>query len=227
MFKWFKGGSSGLESMRAEFGQMLDAARHIFDAAANALLGGTDLKVIHDDLFETDKRINRAEQKIRREIVIHATVHGPNSFPTCLVLMSVVKDAERLGDYAKNLFELAEVSPKLPAGEHKEDLIQLKDRISRLMANCREAFDTEDADSAGRLISECHEIERHCDRKLAYLLPHSDEIPMSASFALAYRYLKRVTSHTHNVATSIVQPVDLLDFSEKQLPAKGEELKGG
>ena len=71
MFKWFSGSSGdGLDRMRAEFGQMLDAGRHVFDAAANALLGGTSLAVIHDDLFETDKRINRAEQQIRRELVV-------------------------------------------------------------------------------------------------------------------------------------------------------------
>ncbi len=61
MFDWFlssaKGGSAGLEKMRAEFGQMLDAGRHVFDTASNAFLGGTDLEVIRQDLFATDKRI--------------------------------------------------------------------------------------------------------------------------------------------------------------------------
>ena len=144
MFSWFSGenkGVSGQEKMRAEFGQMLDAGRHIFDAAANAFLGGTDVEVIRPDLFETDKRINHSEQRIRREIVVHATVHGAVSFPACLVLMSVVKDAERLGDYAKNIFDLAELSRNPPAGEFKDDLVKLKDRISLLMASCREAFD--------------------------------------------------------------------------------------
>ena len=44
MFDWFTSsgdrGASGLEKMRAEFGQMLDAGRHVFDTAANAFLGG-------------------------------------------------------------------------------------------------------------------------------------------------------------------------------------------
>ena len=54
--------------MRTEFGQMLDSGRHIFDTAANAFLGGTDLEVIREDLFATDKRINRAERQIRAAI---------------------------------------------------------------------------------------------------------------------------------------------------------------
>jgi phosphate uptake regulator len=141
MFERFIGGarsgSAGLEKMRAEFGQMLDAGRHIFDTAANAFLGGTDLEVIRQNLFDTDLRINRAEQQIRREIVVHATVHGAAEFPPCLVLMSVVKDAERVGDYAKNIFDLAELAPHPPTGEHRDRLVKLKDRISQVMATCR------------------------------------------------------------------------------------------
>ena len=219
MLDWFtsKGetGSTGLHKMRADFGQMLDAGRHMFNTAANAFLGGTDLEVIRQDIFVTDKRINHAEQQIRREIVVHATVHGATEFPACLVLMSVVKDAERVGDYAKNIFDLAELSPQKPAGEFKADLVALKDRISSLMANCREAFDKEDDDSARKLIAESQEIEDHCDAQISKLIQSGAENDMGTTYALTYRYFKRVSSHAFNVATTIVQPVDKIDFSEK------------
>ena len=219
MFKWFSKSSqsmSGLEKMRAEFGQMLDAGRHVFDAAANAFLGGTDVEVIREDLFETDKRINHAEQRIRREIVVHATVHGPSSFPQCLVLMSVVKDAERVGDYSKNIFDLAELSPKQPAGKFRDDLVKQKDRISKLMAACREVFDKQDDQAAENLIAEAEAIEDHCDAQISKLVTDSKTRELSATYALAYRYFKRVTSHSFNVLTSIVQPLDKIDFSESR-----------
>ena len=132
MFDWFKSeggtGSVGLQRMRTDFGQMLDSGRHMFDTASNAFLGGTDLEVIREDLFATDKRINRGERQIRRELVVHASVHGATEFPPCLVLMSIVKDAERVGDYGKNLFDLAELTPSVPSGEHRDCLVGLKDR---------------------------------------------------------------------------------------------------
>ena len=108
MLNWFSREDEGvgMERLRAEFGQMLDAGRHVFDIAANAFLGGTDPEVIRKDLFSTDKRINKSERRIRRELVVHATIHGVTHFPGCLVLMSLVKDAERVGDYSKNLFEI-------------------------------------------------------------------------------------------------------------------------
>ena len=53
MFKWFKpiDSAAGMEEMRARVEDMLSEGRHIFDAAANAFLGGADPEVIRDDLF--------------------------------------------------------------------------------------------------------------------------------------------------------------------------------
>lgn len=218
MFGWFSkdsAASPGLDKMQAEFGQMLDAGRHVFDASANALLGGTDLEVIRQDLFATDKRINEAEQRIRQELVVHATVHGANSFPACLILMSVVKDAERIGDYAKNLFDLAALMPSLHAGKMKDDLISQKDNVSRLLAECREAFDRQDVDAASKLIDEAKTLEDHFDKQITEVVQgKANGGDARAAFVLAYRYFKRVTSHTKNVATSIVQPIHKIDYAD-------------
>jgi phosphate uptake regulator len=220
MFDWFSGklgtGTAGLQKMRTEFGQMLDAGRHVFDTAANAFLGGTDLEVIREDLFKTDKRINRAERQIRRQIVVHASVHGAAEFPACLVLMSIVKDAERMGDYGKNLFDLAELAPKAPEGEHREWLVSLKDRISGIMADCREVFDSNEKEPATKLIVEAKELEDDCDEKIRMIIQGGSQAgEMAPTYVLAYRYFKRVTSHVRNVASSVVQPVHKIDFTSK------------
>ncbi|HUT12711.1 MAG TPA: PhoU domain-containing protein [Thermoguttaceae bacterium] len=219
MFDWFLSsagsGGPGLEKMRAEFGQMLDAGRHIFDAAANAFLGGTDLEVIRTDLFETEKRINSAEQQVRRELVVHASVHGVIEFPACLVLMSIVKDAERVGDYAKNIFDLAELTAHPPTGEHRERLIVLKDRISKLMGAARKVFDAQDKDGAADVICEAQKAEDFCDEQIRALLQAEQDVDMPAAYVLAYRYFKRVISHTRNIASSIIQPIHKLDFPSK------------
>ena len=219
MFDWFTTkagtGTAGLDRMRTEFGQMLDAGRHVFDTAANAFLGGTDVEVIRKDLFKTDKRINRSERRIRREIVVHASVHGAIQFPACLVLMSIVKDAERVGDYGKNLFDLTELAPRAPEGEHRDSLIQLKDRISRMMAACREVFDSNDKEAATQLIVEAKQIEDACDEKVRGVVQHGPADAMAPTYVLAYRYLKRITSHVRNIASSVVQPLHKLDFTSK------------
>lgn len=218
MFKWFskEEKSSGLRKMRTELGQMLDAGKHIFDTAANAFLGGTDLEVIRKDLFTTDKRINKAERQIRRELVVHASVHGEADFPACLVLMSIVKDAERLGDYAKNVFDLAEMAPEPPSGEHRERLIGLKNQISQVLSRCREVFDEEEEGAAKELIRDAHVIEDECDEEIRKLIRGGNgEGPMGPTYVLAYRYFKRITSHLRNISSSIVQPLHKIDFTAK------------
>jgi len=219
MLDWLLGdgatGTPGLQKMRTEFGQMLDAGRHAFDIAANAFLGSTDPEVIREDLFATDKRINRAERQIRKEIVVHATVHGATEFPACLVLMSVVKDAERVGDYGKNLFDLSALAPHAPEGDHRGQLVQLKDRISSVMADCRHVYDSREADEAKAVIIEAKKIEDLCDLKVEALIRAGGGDDMAPTYVLAYRYFKRVASHIRNVASSVVQPLHKLDFTSK------------
>jgi len=199
--------------MRAEFCQMLDAGRQVFDAATDAMLGKIDPEAIREQLFKTEKSINKSVRHLRREIVVHSTVHGPNTFPTCLVLMSVVKDAERIGDYGKNLFDLATTAPLVQDTEWRADIMQLKELISKLLSDCRDTFSTSDRDQALALISRAEKIEDRCDDQIQRLL--TEEPPKAAAYVLAYRYLKRVASHVFNVLTSVVQPVDRIDFAKK------------
>ena len=225
MFDWFSRqvgtGSTGLQKMQTEFGEMLDAGCHAFDIASDTFLSGTDPEAIRDDLFKTDKRINRAERQIRREIVVHASVHGTTDFPACLVLMSIVKDAERLGDYAKNIFDLAELAPRAPDGEDRDGLVGLRDRICRLMAACHRIFDAGQKEEATALIVETKEIEDSCDEKVRALIREPGPGDMAPTYVLAYRYFKRVVSHVRNIASSVVQPVHKLDFTSKITKREG------
>lgn len=213
MLDFLSTGSAGLQKIRTEFGEMLDAGRQTFDAAADALLGGTEVGAIRGDLFNTERRIDEAERKIRRDLVVHASVHGTASFPTCLVLMSVAKDAERLGDYASNIFDLAVDAGPLLDCDLRDQLMALKKRISSLIAECRKAFDRQDRDTAISLIASAEALEDDCDAKIAAIVDRTSEGSKCAACALAFRYFKRTASHVLNILTSIVQPVDMLDFT--------------
>ncbi len=201
----------GFDEIQRRFAQMLEDGRHIFDAAANALVGGTDPEVIRKDLFATDRRINSTEQEIRRMIVINGTVHGAQNFPSLLVTMSVAKDAERIGDYAKNIFDLAADRARLGKDEHPR-LVSLKDRISKLLVRARYLYEQEDEQAARELLGECDKLEDECDEGMRRALAADHN---ASADALAYRYFKRVVSHTANVATALVMPLDMLDFFDE------------
>jgi phosphate uptake regulator len=230
VFHWLTGGEktgeAGLREMRSQFVDMVSAGRHAFDIATAAFLGQTELDAIQRDLFKTDKRINRAERQIRRELVVHATVHGVSEFPQCLVLMSIVKDAERMGDLAKNVFDLAKLAPESPSDDNRETMQRLKDGILPLVQDCCEAVEGNDQEQAVGVIVRAKEIEDQCDSLVADLIGKSGGELMAPAYVLAYRYFKRMASHCRNIASSVVQPVHKLDFTSKIVAEAEEEASG-
>jgi phosphate uptake regulator len=213
-FKWRKEQEApGLEAITRKFEQMLEDGRHTFDASANTLLGGSDPNVIREDLFQTDKRINRMEQEIRRALVVHGAVHGALSFPELLVMMSLVKDAERIGDYAKNIFDLAVHNRTGFAEDELQLLVQLKDQISKLLVRARNIYDQQDEEAARKFLEDCDKLEDQCDESVHRLLAVKGL--NKAGSVLTYRYFKRVISHIANIVTSLVMPIDKLDFFDE------------
>lgn len=213
MLRWLQNigtDTASMDAIHCDFLEMLEDGRHIFDAAANLLLGGGDPEVIRGDLFETDKRINLTEQKIRREIIVHSSVHGAGALPSSLVVMSLVKDAERIGDYAKNIFDLGKHSPDLGSAEERAALVEMKDQVSRMLVRAHGLFQGQEEEAARSFLGEAESLQKACDAQIVRLIGLEGE--NTAGRVLSYRYFKRVASHAANVVTSIVMPVDKLDF---------------
>ncbi|MHC5210964.1 MAG: PhoU domain-containing protein [Planctomycetota bacterium] len=215
MFHWLQGDKAGLGLIFRQFGQMLEDGRHVFDAACNAFVGGTEPSVVEADLFATDKRINKVEQAIRRELVVHLSVSHRVDFPVCLALMSLVKDAERVGDYAKNIFDLSVACRTFPSDPLAPEIVSLKDRVSRMLAKMRSLYDSQDAAQAGDFLHEADGILDECDGQIDRLLADASISHHPVAAALMYRYVKRVMAHSMNVVSSIVMPIDKLDYFDE------------
>lgn len=220
MFEWFRGTApgavEGINKLTSEFGDMLDAGRNCFDAATSALVGGTDPNVTRRALLATDERINEAEQEIRRRLLIHASVHGATSLPACLVLMTVVKDAERIGEYAKHLCDLASHAKALNHDvANRKELVDLKSHVSAALASVRKVFDTQDEVEARALVHNMIELEDRCEVHVQDLLTRQADHDCPATLVLAYRYLGRVVSHAMNIASSVFMPLDKIDYFDE------------
>ncbi|KAA3611669.1 MAG: hypothetical protein DWQ01_06180 [Planctomycetota bacterium] len=227
MLQWLKSfqrREQGLPEILRLFGQMLDDGRHAFDAAANCLLGGTDPEVIREDLWGTDKRINRTQQQIRRMVVTHGTV-CQEDFATCLLIMSLVKDAERIGDYSKNIFDVANLGISVPKSL-LSDMVRLKDTTSLMLVKCKNIFETQDKDAARDFCSEAGGLMNHCENQVTAFLIEEEGGGSLVASALAYRYFKRILGHAQNILTSLLVPLDQVDFFEDQNPP-GEVAPNG
>jgi len=221
MFSWITKLESSTNSAKEILGlfeEMLDDGRHAFDLAANSLVGGTDPDTIKEDLWSTDKRINQTERKIRRRLLTHSSTYGRGAFATDLVLMSLVKDAERIGDYAKNIFDLAALGATLSPESH-EDLTAKKDQVSQMLVRAKNIYASENEDQAREFIAEADAFCLHCDKQIDLMLKSEDG--KSTAAALAYRFFKRVVSHSLNIITSLVVPLDKLDYYDEDPETRG------
>jgi len=218
MFGWFKklgADEVGLDKMTRELERMIQEGRHMFDAASNALLAGTNPDAIREDLFQTDQRINRLEQQIRRQIVVHGSVHGMTDLPELLILMSVAKDAERIGDYAKNLFGIASERPIPPTSAYHKELLAVKESISGLLGDAPEVYDSQDKPAAKRFVERAQASMSRCDRAVESILASDAGSGLDTAAALSFRHMKRTAGHIQNIVTAVLMPVDKLDFFDE------------
>jgi len=217
MFHWLKRIQTSVtsaEEVLQYFEQMLEDGRYMFETASNTLLAGTNPELVKEDLWATDKRINKLERRIRRRVVTHPTMHGTGAIASDLVLMSIVKDAERIGDYCKNIFDLSMMGPKV-ANEAMSDLLECKSSITRLLAKARNIYKSEDIEDARAFIAKSDALAKHCDERAEAMVKRADTDGSSAITALTYRYYKRIVAHALNVITSLVVPVDQLDYYDE------------
>lgn len=219
VLEFFKGGAdTQLEEIEGLIIQMLLDCRHTFDLAINALIGGTEPSTVGKQISKTDVGINKAQRRVRKELVVHASVHGAAAdLPMALSSMSIVKDAERIGDYAKNIWDIANAGIDLSAAADVATLIKYRDRTSDMIGETARVFRERDVDAAHRMIQESDGVQDEYDAGVRELLAgETPEAPDAVARALLYRYLKRINAHAMNVLTSLVMPLHRLDFYDEK-----------
>lgn len=218
VLEFFKGGvDEPLEEIEHLISRMLLDDRHTFDLAINAVVGGTDATVVGEEVRKSDRRVNKAERKVRKRLVVHTSVRGTKAdLPRVLVSMSIIKDAERIGDEAKNIWDLADADVDLSHAEDLDWLTGLRDRTSRLIGECARIYQERDTKAARDLIPEMDEYLDEYDECVQAQIdspgtPH-DAVPR----ALLCRYVKRITAHLMNILSSLVMPVHRLDYYDEE-----------
>lgn len=195
--------------------QMLGDDRHSFDLAISALLSGANPEAVGPDLSQTDQRVNEAEQRIRRELIVHASARSAMSAPATLVYMSLVKDVERIGDYAKNIFDLAAEGIDLSSADDREELYAIAKRVSEMITQSGKVFAANDVDRARELSVAGNGMLDDFDRRVNALLSSDELASIAVPRALLYRYQKRIVSHLMNLLSAVFMPVDRLDYFDE------------
>ena len=132
IFEIFKSDSL-YEQALVECHEMLDIDLTMFKASIQSLRK-SDSADIDIDIFAMDKKINEFERDVRRKVMTHLAIGGKEDIGSGLVLVSVVIDIERIGDYTKNIYDLAVNHPKKLDGEILEDrLVEIENIALKLV----------------------------------------------------------------------------------------------
>ncbi len=128
-------GDEPLKRLGTDFIRMLELVETMFREVNVGLWSGQLTNETVDETFERDVLLNQLERSARKEVINHLVMSkGQGDLPYCFVLINVVKDAERIGDYIKNLVEIRDLGG-LPEEETKErqDLRDLGLEVERLI----------------------------------------------------------------------------------------------
>jgi Na+/phosphate symporter len=216
VFDFFRGGGqSTIEEVEQTLVDMMNNARHVYNEAMEAVFGGGKSKETKRDLKKTDREINIAQQEVRRALVVHASVSPGIDLADTLAYMSVVKDVERVGDYSKNLYDLAKYGADFAASPDFDHLDDYRGRVAQLMEDAVAVFESRDAAGAQRLIAKADSFLDQYDDNVKAAFNSDGPASDAVARALYFRFLKRITAHVMNLMTSLVAPVHRLDYYDE------------
>ena len=197
--------------------EMLELSGRMFTYTMGVVVRAENSADHNAELFDRDKRINSLMRKIRRRVVSRLSVGGRrDEIPTALIFMNAVKDAERIGDYVKNLYEIADLMGDQPdRALYEKRLGDRTNRIGVLIEATREAFTASDDEAAARVIADARRLGKECETAIREITKWSGSVRDAVCLVLALRFMKRVSSHLSNIVTTVVMPVDLLDFYDE------------
>ena len=197
--------------------EMLEADREMFLAAASSLREHDDAR-IELDIYAKDQLINAYEREVRRKVLTHLVLSSSRNIAAGLALVSIVIDIERIGDLTKNIVDLALNHPgRLNCGTLEEDIRKIETTVKTMFTLLIEALPEGDEDKAKEVMSEHWWIARRSDEILNILIKRSapDLVCNEAvATALYVRFLKRISAHLMNIASSIVNPFDRIGFRD-------------
>ena len=199
--------------------EMIDITFDMYKEIQNRLRDDAKYKFSFD-IRDQDIAINKYEREVRRHVFNHLCVAGMEDLNSGLVLVSIIIDIERVGDYTKNMVELAEsINSVLKGGKFEKDLKKVENAVEDTFERVREIFEQADDKKAENLLVEYKWVNRVCDRHVNDLLNEKDSklsTGKAVALILYFRYLKRINSHLRNVASSVVNPFPRIGFRVKK-----------
>ena len=199
--------------------EMLVFSHDMFNDSINALRSGEKNKVIKS-IKQRDEIINQYHRDIRKKVVTYYSVSKDIlNIDSGLVLLNMVVDIERVGDYSKNILDLAKHHPKKLVSEKISDELRIIEKaVIERFKNTVIAIETMDEDIARKLIKSYRsDLGKISDNLVASSISGNFQIGeehKASSMVLYARYLKRIGAHLKNITSVVVNPFESIGYKK-------------
>lgn len=201
--------------------RMVKTGRQMIAAATGHLL---DNEILDVDLEGLDNTINEGEADLRRAILEHLSINPRKDLVFSLKLLSVVQEAERIGDLAKSLAETAQLARGPRMGVEVEPLRSSRDRIVKMLVTVHDCLKQDDEARAILVLKEHEQVKAALASYLVSLANTGDlDSNRAVVLALATRMLSRVSSHAANMASTVASPFDRIRGTPMVLDSDGDD----
>ena len=192
--------------------RMLALEERMFHAACDALLAGQEPA---EDVVHEDEDIDVGERMVRRMVFEHLTMNPDQDLPASLALVSIVHDVERVGDYSKSLLELVRWCAADPGeGKYRDECQQIREMIEPMFGQTLNALQESDPDLARAVMRQHLKVKTRTDEVIEKVMEAPEVHHDAVLFSVASRFLRRVSAHLSNIASSIANPFDKLGGDE-------------
>jgi phosphate uptake regulator len=205
--------STLIESAFRDVTAMLQQADRMLDYSLAVLLDNQELEV---DLEVMDDVIDDAERMVRRSILEHMTVSPHQDLVASLILASIVQEAERIGDFARGLAEIAALAKEPRSGPFADKLRTLAVRVRSLFEQCEEAFRKDDPVMAHTIMATQRELKAELNRYLQDIADSDLTADMALVYGSSATMLRRISSHLSNIVSTVIQPFDLIRRNDEE-----------
>ena len=199
--------------------EMLHLSHEMFTDSVNALRSGEKNNVIKSIKLR-DEEINQYHRDIRKKVVTYYSVSKDvTNINSGLVLINMVVDIERVGDYTKNILDLAKYYPKkLRSEKISEDLRIIEQAVIERFQNTVKAVEEMDEIAAKELIKSYRsDLGKLSDNLVASSISGDLKIGeehMASSMVLYARYLKRIGAHLKNITSVVINPFESIGYKK-------------
>jgi phosphate uptake regulator len=127
----------------------------------------------------------------------------------------VVHDVERIGDYAKGLLELMKYGEACSGENRYRQMVRdMRDQVEPLFGRTLKGLRESDGDACREVMRTHRQVKAASDEVMDAVMGDAAADRSAFLCAIVARYIRRVSAHLSNVASSVVNPLDQLAHKE-------------